>query len=428
MLFRRICVGGCHRRPLYRPPGGPCHILGLGRRGRALCPLWGIGASGISLQCVPAVRHILVIALHQILDQPLLESWQGVVRGLHIGVAGGNEIKVGGQFLDQRVSGGIIVDAVVPQVIVQPAPADLPVQHIQGASVKGDGVGQSDNGRMIRLRLLRLGLGEHGIGFADDLLMEPVVKRGVVIILPQKICVLRTYSERRPFDSLAALQIGVFLVRIGTGVLIGRIRQHHFLDHGRVVLVNFLNSGILAQRIFHCLCGGGLHGVPVLIKGQPHILAVPVHHSLFFDVALLADVFEPALGKGVQIAPQSGDPSAGFGVYLLINLDRAILPEGQRFQRSLLTVHPEGHFRVIHQIAVQFICMADGERVLIEPFQVQGHHALPSFQLQIAVLAADQLGEQLCQGAVIELRLGTSGLLGGGSGICGRHRFGEFRP
>ena len=128
----------------------------------------------------------------------------------------------------------------------------------------------------------------------------------------------------------------------------------------------------------------------------------------------------------VQIAPQLGDPPAGFGIDLLIDLNRTVLLEGERFQRPLVPVHPEGHLRVAHQIAVVDIGVTDRKLVRAGPLQMQGHHALPGLQVQIAVLAADHLGGQLRQSAVIQLRPGPSGLFRDGRGICGRNRFGQF--
>ena len=92
---------------------------------------------------------------------------------------------------------------------------------------------------------------------------------------------------------------------------------------------------------------------------------------------MLTDVFQPLLGKAVQIAPQLGDPPAGFRVHLLIDWDRPVLPEGQRFQRSFVPVYPEGHLRVTYHISVVDIGVADRDFVRADPLQMQGHHALP---------------------------------------------------
>ena len=145
-------------------------------------------------------------------------------------------------------------------------------------------------------------------------------------------------------------------------------------------------------------------------------------------VALLTDILQPLLGKGVQIPVQLGNPLAGFRVDLLINLNRAVLPEGQRFHGSLLPVHPEGHFRVAHEIAILRIGMADGDHVRVNPFQVEGHHGFARFHAQIAVFAAGDFREQLHKIAVIQLHLGPSGLLGLGSGVTCRHRLFQLRP
>ena len=145
-------------------------------------------------------------------------------------------------------------------------------------------------------------------------------------------------------------------------------------------------------------------------------------------VALLTDILQPLLGKGVQIPVQLGNPLTGFRVDLLINLNRAVLPEGQRFHGSLLPVHPEGHFRVAHEIAILRIGMADGDHVRVNPFQVEGHHGFARFHAQIAVFAAGDFREQLHKIAVIQLHLGPSGLLGLGSGVTCRHRLFQLRP
>ena len=138
-------------------------------------------------------------------------------------------------------------------------------------------------------------------------------------------------------------------------------------------------------------------------------------------IALLTDVFQPLLSKGVQIPAQFGNPLTGFRVDLLINLNRAVLTEGQRFHGSLLPVHPEGHFRVTHEVAVLRVGVADSDHVRIYPLQVEGHHGpaiLACLHAQIAVPAAGNLWEQLCKIAVIQLHLGPSGLLGFTGGVC----------
>ena len=77
-------------------------------------------------------------------------------------------------------------------------------------------------------------------------------------------------------------------------------------------------------------------------KPGRNVLAVPDHDGLPLVVALLTDILQPLLGKGVQIPVQLGNPLAGFRVDLLINLNRAVLPEGQRFQGPLLPVRQGG--------------------------------------------------------------------------------------
>jgi hypothetical protein len=51
-------------------------------------------------------------------------------------------------------------------------------------------------------------------------------------------------------------------------------------------------------------------------------------------------------------------------VDLLIDRDAAILLEGQRIQRPFLPVNPEGHFWVIHGIAVLSEGMAEGDNIM----------------------------------------------------------------
>ena len=160
-------------------------------------------------------------------------------------------------------------------------------------------------------------------------------------------------------------------------------------------------------------------------KKHLHILAVLFGNSFFLDEPLLGDILHPLCGELVQIAPQLGNPLARFRVHLLIDGQAAILLEGQRLQRPLLPVNPEGHLRVIHGVAVLPVGMAQGNNIIGNPLNMKGHKGRPRLQAHTAVLAADDLREQLGKGAVIDLRAGASGLFGFGHSL---RRFGNIFP
>ena len=155
---------------------------------------------------------------------------------------------------------------------------------------------------------------------------------------------------------------------------------------------------------------GRFQCLSVRVKGKRHILAVPNGNGLLFVVTLLTDIFQPLLGKAAQVIPQFGPPQAGFGVDLLIYPGPAVLPKGQRVQRPLLMVYAEGHFRVVHGIAIYLEGVADSDHIRVNPLQMKRHHAWAGFHTQIAVFAAGDLREHFRKITIVQLRPGPSGL------------------
>ena len=144
---------------------------------------------------------------------------------------------------------------------------------------------------------------------------------------------------------------------------------------------------------------------PVFVKGKLLILTVNLRNGPRGNPALHFDVFQPLIGKGAEIVPQLRIPSAWLRVNLLIDLRPAVLPEGQRLQRSPCRIQAEGHFRVIHQIAVLLIGMGYGNLVLTDPLERQRHQAaaFSAPQFHKPILAADKLREQPRKGTVVAL-------------------------
>ena len=101
----------------------------------------------------------------------------------------------------------------------------------------------------------------------------------------------------------------------------------------------------------------------MLIKGKLYVLTVDLRNRPCADTALHLNVFQPLIGKGAEIVPQPRYPFSRFRVDLLINWKAAVLSEGQRLQCSVFRVYAEGHFRVIHQVAILLIGMRHGNLV-----------------------------------------------------------------
>ena len=144
-------------------------------------------------------------------------------------------------------------------------------------------------------------------------------------------------------------------------------------------------------------------GVPVAVKGNLNVLAVDLCHGPRFDIALLGDVIEPLLCEIVEAAPQLRNPFPRLRVDPLIDLDAAILLKGQRLQRPRVTVNPEGHFRVVHTVAIELIGVADGDHIIVDPLNMERHHGRPRLHAQIAVLTVGNFREQTRKRAVIQL-------------------------
>ena len=94
------------------------------------------------VRCVPLVkRNILIVALHQVLDQPFPEPGQSVIRRHNVGVAGGNVFHIGIKLRFKGFFGGIVVIGAVTKLLIEPAaPINLPVRHFQQLPVERDGV------------------------------------------------------------------------------------------------------------------------------------------------------------------------------------------------------------------------------------------------------------------------------------------------
>lgn len=115
------------------------------------------------VRCVPLVkRNILIVALHQVLDQPFPELGQSVIRRHHVGIAGGNVLHIGIQFTVKGLFCAVIGIGAVPKLLINPAASvDLPVRHFQQLPVKRDGADRP------RYALLR---GSHALFVAVNVL------------------------------------------------------------------------------------------------------------------------------------------------------------------------------------------------------------------------------------------------------------------
>ena len=88
--------------------------------------------------------------------------------------------------------------------------------------------------------------------------MQTVVKSGVVVVQPLEVQTVN--GEGCPFDGCLRLDLGVFLVRVFTGVLIGGILQHPVFHQGEILVKQFPDSKggsslfLLDRRRSHPLC------------------------------------------------------------------------------------------------------------------------------------------------------------------------------
>ena len=184
------------------------------------------------------------------------------------------------------------------------------------------------------------------------------------------------------------------LIAVYPGIRIGFIAQETFCDG-----VRFPHQNVIGGK-----------RLPLWAEENLNILPVPFSNGFFGGETLFGDILYPLCGKVVQIAPQIGNPFTRLRVDLLIDRDTSILLESQRLQRPFFPVHPEGHFRVAHEIAVLFVSVTDSDYVRINPFQAERHHSPVRLHPQVTVFAAGNLREQFCKIAVIQLRSGPSGL------------------
>ena len=296
----------CLRRGGYLYTGLRLFRLRTVRSGDSPRPIRCVRAVGIPFRRKARVRnHVLITALHEVLYQPLPEHRERMERGKNVGISPRRLHEIG-HFSIQRVRRFIVIQITVPQILGKAAVPDCPVQYFQCRFIKrnrsdhplcGSLWGNRPPGDAVDIRqiilraaplyeLERLGsfrieafqcivintkgavspkadnfkpfrgihrdgrfcgllrLGDCGIGFADNLLMEPVTESGIIIILLQQRCLID--RQHRPLDCLVTLQTGKVLVGIGAGVLIRRIRQNHIFDYGRVMLIYLPDSRIIA--------------------------------------------------------------------------------------------------------------------------------------------------------------------------------------
>ena len=112
--------------------------------------------------------------------------------------------------------------------------------------------------------------------------------------------------------------------------------------------------------------------VSVLVKGKGYVAAVALRDSTVLCPALRFDIFQPLLGKGAEIVPQLRYPFTRLRVDALIK-PQSVLLVSQRFQRALVPVDAEGHFRVVHHIAVLQIGVRHGDLVLTDILDDKRH-------------------------------------------------------
>ena len=135
-----------------------------------------------------------------------------------------------------------------------------------------------------------------------------------------------------------------------------------------------------------------------------HVLAILNGDGPDRLISLLTDIGKPLGEKGVDVPLALGVCHPAVTVHdLLIDGKPAVLLEGYRLQGLFFPVHPYHNFGVAHQVAILDKGVHDGNAVPIDPLHGQGHQAL-RFQSEIAVFAADDLGEQLFKLAVIAVR------------------------
>ena len=163
---------------------------------------------------------------------------------------------------------------------------------------------------------------------------------------------------------------------------------------GRFWLFRWRGFRCFLFRGFACLCvrfngyGSRLRygfclfflAIAVIVKGDFHVLTVYFRHSPCFNIALLRNIVKPILRKLAEFATQFGRILTRFRVDILENA-QVVLLECQRLQCPGLPVNAESHFRVVHQIAHLLIGVADGDSILRNPLDMQGHHAFSGLHL-----------------------------------------------
>ena len=125
---------------------------------------------------------------------------------------------------------------------------------------------------------------------------------------------------------------------------------------------------------------------------------------------MLTYIFEPLLGEVVQVLSQLRDPSPRFRIYILVYAQRILLIR-RSLHGPLVPVDQECHLGVMHQVAVLRIGMADADRIIGDPFNMERHHpsyTCPGFHAQIMVAAVRYLREQPCKAAIISFRSGLT--------------------
>ena len=183
-----------------------------------------------------------------------------------------------------------------------------------------------------------------------------------------------------------------------------------FRTRGRFLCRGFLNRRslnwcFLCRRFRYDRLRRVRNPVSLFVKIHIYIRAVHFHDGAFPDERRFGDVGKPRFRKRVQFLPQTGNPSAGSGVYPLIDSE-AVLLERQGFQCPLVPVHAERHFRIVHHVAVLDKGMGNGDFVLINPTQMERFVSgfAGNFQTQITVFLIEKIREHLCQRTVVFCR------------------------
>ena len=362
-------------------------------------PRRGVRRTGVPLHRVTGVGDNILIGLFQnVLNQPLPELGQGVAGFVQGGILFFDFLHHGGDLSVQFVPGAVIIRFPVTEIIIKTAALNGANQHSKRLPVQCDG---ADRRLLCRQILL--------VGSLKKVLAELMNRHQCVEIGLIKLRICFEHGNRNSVDCDVAFIPAVLLITVHPGVCVAFIVQKLRCDG-----VRFPHQNVI-----------GGDGSPFRAEENLNVLSIFHSNSPLPNEFLRCDILHPLCGKVVQVVPQLGNPFTRLRVDLLIDWNAAILLEGQRLHRPLFPVNPEGHFRVIHGIAVLSEGMAEGDNIIGDPLDMEGHIGRPSLQAHTAVFAADDLREQFSKSAVIDLRACASGLFGPGHS---RRRFGNIIP